>query len=301
MIEIFPCTLLPSLLPCKSVTTIVLTWFITFLSFVCQISIPSRWMVTFRGRHIISALYLNSYYNTHSNSHTLNKSVSTKVAAFWVVAADLWNAGKLLPDYTALQPRRQPPSYSPPWEPQSYKCQWSLWPEMMLYTTTKPTGTNTITSVQFAWALHKYTSGQYVLNQCYTTILHSRRCLFLLHLASLKIGVMNRNIIPTFATKFAMRHSLPRWRQQASLKRWLTSARLHGATSQKSSSSVSQSMVYNLLQCALLGGCSMIAQLSIEKSFTQGKMLASVWETSYQQKFFFGLHAKTAFSRNTSS
>jgi hypothetical protein len=30
---------------------------------------------------------------------------------------DLWNVGKLLPDYTALQPRRRP-SYSPPWEPQ---------------------------------------------------------------------------------------------------------------------------------------------------------------------------------------
>jgi hypothetical protein len=25
----------------------------------------------------------------------------------------LWNVGKLLPDYTALQPRRQPSSYSP--------------------------------------------------------------------------------------------------------------------------------------------------------------------------------------------
>jgi hypothetical protein len=30
----------------------------------------------------------------------------------------LWNVGKLLPDYTAQQPRRQPSSYSPPWEPQ---------------------------------------------------------------------------------------------------------------------------------------------------------------------------------------
>jgi hypothetical protein len=29
---------------------------------------------------------------------------------------DLWNVGKLLPDYTALQPRRQPSSNSPPWE-----------------------------------------------------------------------------------------------------------------------------------------------------------------------------------------
>jgi hypothetical protein len=31
---------------------------------------------------------------------------------------NLSNVGKLLPDYTALQPRRQPSSYSPPWEPQ---------------------------------------------------------------------------------------------------------------------------------------------------------------------------------------
>jgi hypothetical protein len=30
----------------------------------------------------------------------------------------LWNVGKLLPDYTVLQSRRQPFSYSPPWEPQ---------------------------------------------------------------------------------------------------------------------------------------------------------------------------------------
>jgi hypothetical protein len=30
----------------------------------------------------------------------------------------LWNISKLLPDYTVLQPRRQPSSYLPPWEPQ---------------------------------------------------------------------------------------------------------------------------------------------------------------------------------------
>jgi hypothetical protein len=30
----------------------------------------------------------------------------------------LWNVGKLIPVYRALQPRRQPSSYSPPWEPQ---------------------------------------------------------------------------------------------------------------------------------------------------------------------------------------
>jgi hypothetical protein len=32
---------------------------------------------------------------------------------------DLWNAGKLIPVYMALQPRRQPSSYSLPWEPQT--------------------------------------------------------------------------------------------------------------------------------------------------------------------------------------
>jgi hypothetical protein len=35
---------------------------------------------------------------------------------------DLWNVGKFLPDYTVLQPRRQPSSYSPPWEPQILVC-----------------------------------------------------------------------------------------------------------------------------------------------------------------------------------
>jgi hypothetical protein len=30
----------------------------------------------------------------------------------------LWNYGKLLPDYTAQQPRRQPSSYSPSWKPE---------------------------------------------------------------------------------------------------------------------------------------------------------------------------------------
>jgi hypothetical protein len=31
---------------------------------------------------------------------------------------DLWNVDKLLPDYTALQPRRQSSLYALPWEPQ---------------------------------------------------------------------------------------------------------------------------------------------------------------------------------------
>jgi hypothetical protein len=30
----------------------------------------------------------------------------------------IWNVGTTLPNYTVLQPRRQPSSYSPPWKPQ---------------------------------------------------------------------------------------------------------------------------------------------------------------------------------------
>jgi hypothetical protein len=58
---------------------------------------------------------------------------SSKMTVFWVVAPrslvevydhgpddwsskDLRNCGKLLPDYTELQPKRQSSSYSPPWE-----------------------------------------------------------------------------------------------------------------------------------------------------------------------------------------
>jgi hypothetical protein len=37
----------------------------------------------------------------------------------------LWNVGKLLPDYTALQPRRHPSSYSPPREPEILHVKWS--------------------------------------------------------------------------------------------------------------------------------------------------------------------------------
>jgi hypothetical protein len=43
---------------------------------------------------------------------------------YWATSPDdggsknLWNIGKLLPDYTAQHPRSQPTSYSPPWEPE---------------------------------------------------------------------------------------------------------------------------------------------------------------------------------------
>jgi hypothetical protein len=74
----------------------------------------------------------------------IQAKVKMKMAVFWVVAPcslvevcqhfrghrpddggskDLRNVGKLLPDYTVLQPRRQPSSYSPPWESQILLCQ----------------------------------------------------------------------------------------------------------------------------------------------------------------------------------
>jgi hypothetical protein len=56
---------------------------------------------------------------------------SQYIAVFWVFASCnlvdrpddggskyLWNADKRLPDYTAQQPRKQPSTYSPPWEPE---------------------------------------------------------------------------------------------------------------------------------------------------------------------------------------
>jgi hypothetical protein len=83
---------------------------------------------------------------THWRDNSIQTSNQiTKMAVFWVVAPcslvefyqyfrgpcclhhqgpndggskDLWNVGKLLPDYMTLQPRRQPSSYSPPWQPE---------------------------------------------------------------------------------------------------------------------------------------------------------------------------------------
>jgi hypothetical protein len=68
-------------------------------------------------------------------------TIGNQMAVFWVVALfslvevyhrcrgtcdrpddggskHLWNVGKLLPDYTVLQPRRQLSSYLPLWEPE---------------------------------------------------------------------------------------------------------------------------------------------------------------------------------------
>jgi hypothetical protein len=56
-----------------------------------------------------------------------NKYTPAKMAVFCLHlpddggSKDLWNVCKLLPDDTAQQPRRQPSSYSPPWEPKSHQ------------------------------------------------------------------------------------------------------------------------------------------------------------------------------------
>jgi hypothetical protein len=54
----------------------------------------------------------------------VTKTTKIEVGFFWAMHPNdwgsnkLWNVGKLLPDYTALQLRREPSSNSPPWEPQ---------------------------------------------------------------------------------------------------------------------------------------------------------------------------------------
>jgi hypothetical protein len=71
-------------------------------------------------------------------------------------------------------------------------CQWSLWSEIMLYTTMKLQVQTQL--LQFAWALHKYTSGQYVLNWCciqQTLSFLPSSFTLLPHPASLKIRVAN--------------------------------------------------------------------------------------------------------------
>jgi hypothetical protein len=45
-------------------------------------------------------------------------SIIREIAAMTEAASTSENVGKPLPDYTAQQPKRHPPSCSPPWEPQ---------------------------------------------------------------------------------------------------------------------------------------------------------------------------------------
>jgi hypothetical protein len=53
----------------------------------------------------------------------------------------LWNVGKLLPDYMAQQPRRQPSSYSPPWQP-----------EISLMTEAASTSETSVNFYQIPWS-----------------------------------------------------------------------------------------------------------------------------------------------------
>jgi hypothetical protein len=98
-----------------------------YLFFVVSLSL-SKQMSTTASFHILSnSLFIKHPIIRSQQSElmtaSLNKpqvyksiypTMSSKMAVFWV--------GKLLPDYMVLQPRRQPSSYSPPWEPQILLC-----------------------------------------------------------------------------------------------------------------------------------------------------------------------------------
>jgi hypothetical protein len=72
------------------------------------------------------------WYKFTGVSHVLAASIirmmSKPHAKNWFLK-HLWNVGKLLPDYTAQHPRRQPSSYSPPWKPQisHFSDAFSIW------------------------------------------------------------------------------------------------------------------------------------------------------------------------------
>jgi hypothetical protein len=72
-----------------------------------------------RGRWPSSGLWRHAVWWKFANvSEVLDASITRTYRPDDGGSKDLRNGGKLLPDYMALQPWRQPISYSPPWEPQ---------------------------------------------------------------------------------------------------------------------------------------------------------------------------------------
>jgi hypothetical protein len=64
-----------------------------------------------------------SLYNDGPSEHSCIpdavSEVFTAIALMMEAASvSVWNVGQLLPDYTVQHPRRQPSSYSSPWEPE---------------------------------------------------------------------------------------------------------------------------------------------------------------------------------------
>jgi hypothetical protein len=105
--------------------------------------------ITVRGKLGLTLRVITTYYIEWCKSQDtleMKTHINRMMAVFWVVAPcslvevyrrfrlfaasiiraialdggskHIWNVGKLLPDYTEQQPRRQPSSYSPPWEPE---------------------------------------------------------------------------------------------------------------------------------------------------------------------------------------
>jgi hypothetical protein len=87
-----------------------------YLTLRFPIRLKLNWETKISVRDFMNALLIMS---AMQDCHfTRNLELNLKISPDDGGSKDLWNSGKLLPDYTALQPRRQPSSYPPPWEPQ---------------------------------------------------------------------------------------------------------------------------------------------------------------------------------------
>jgi hypothetical protein len=109
-----------------------------------QLLFKSKWdEYSLFKRVLFTLIYSTSLFIQNFLDRFIKPS-NTKMVVFWVVAPcslvevyqrfrgacrvmskhpddgskHLWNIGKLLPDYMAQQPRRQPSSYLPLWEPE---------------------------------------------------------------------------------------------------------------------------------------------------------------------------------------
>jgi hypothetical protein len=84
-------------------------WLNKFLLFPKQLLLR-RW--------VVAPCSLTARRNNRQKGPLKRRYTSTRLHGATTGSKDLWNVGTLLPHYTALQPRRQPSSCSPPWEPQ---------------------------------------------------------------------------------------------------------------------------------------------------------------------------------------
>jgi hypothetical protein len=100
-------------------------------------------------------------------------------------STDLWNASKLIPVYTALQPRRQPSSQSLPWEPQvncycycseQETCCWTFHKPGLHYYVTE--AWTELPSQTFVLKFSKAMDTGIGNNSGHNSLLHNRSCTF---------------------------------------------------------------------------------------------------------------------------